>query len=62
MLTCRTIDVNDNIQERLASVRVEISHTLTKFVDISREQLVCISDTIVQVCHFVVCVASENEV
>lgn len=46
---CCSVNVDDDIEERLASVRVEISHTLAEFVDVCGEQLVCICNTIIQV-------------
>jgi hypothetical protein len=50
----QSIDVNSNIQCRLADVGVEIHNCITEFFNINCEQLVGVSNSVVQVRHLVI--------
>lgn len=56
----RAINVNEDIEERLAGVGVKIGDALAELVDVGRQQLIGVGDAVVQVCHFVVSVAPEK--
>ena len=51
---CQSIDVNSYIECWFADVGVEIHNCITEFFNINCEQLVCVSNSVVQVSHLVI--------
>lgn len=54
-----SVNVNEDIEHRLAGVGVQISDTLAELVDVRCQHLICVGYSVIQVCHLVVCVASK---
>lgn len=54
------VNINEDIEEWLACVRVQLSHAFAELVDVVGKELIGICDTIIQICHFVVRVASKS--
>lgn len=49
------VDVDDDVQQRLADVGVEVSEHVAELLHICRQQLVSVCYPCIQVCHLVVC-------
>jgi hypothetical protein len=51
---CKSLNVNNDVQQGFANIRIKFSDTGAKTLNICGQQLVWIGDPIIQIVHFVV--------
>lgn len=59
--SCQPIHINQYVQYRFASIRIEISDRFAEFVNVIGEQLVRIRYSIIQIGHFIKCESTAKE-
>lgn len=55
---CQLLNIDEDVKNRFADVGVEFNHRVAEFLNILSQQLVGVTDSVVQVTHLVVCEAS----